>query len=145
MGIILESLKNTGKTGVHMKDSKGVTQLIYPILTIYVADYPEQCLVTCTKYGTCVKCCQTANNLGDNQLTTPQTKKWTLQVIDNAKKKSKGSISKFHEYCMERDVAGGIYTPFWKDLPFCDIHLTITPDILHQLYQGVFKHVVGWC
>jgi hypothetical protein len=145
MGIILKALKEAGKTGVYIKDSKGVTWLVYPILASYIADYPEQCLVTCTKYGTCPKCRQTANNLGDDQLAPSQTQKWTHQVIDDAKKELKDSIPKFHEYCMKRYVAGGVYSPFWKDLPFCNIHLTITPDILHQLYQGVFKHVIGWC
>ncbi|KIM69876.1 hypothetical protein SCLCIDRAFT_87524, partial [Scleroderma citrinum Foug A] len=25
------------------------------------------------------------------------------------------------------------------------IHLSITPDIFHQLYQGMIKHMVTWC
>ncbi|KAJ7862263.1 hypothetical protein B0H14DRAFT_2349626 [Mycena olivaceomarginata] len=32
--------------------------------------------------------------------------------------------------------------PFWEDLPCVNIYLSITPDVLHQLYQGVIKHVV---
>ncbi|KAG1794519.1 uncharacterized protein BJ212DRAFT_1218035, partial [Suillus subaureus] len=35
--------------------------------------------------------------------------------------------------------------PFWLEFPHCDIHLAITSDVLHQLYQGVFKHMVEWC
>lgn len=28
---------------------------------------------------------------------------------------------------------------------FCGMHLSITSDMLHQLYQGVVKHMVDWC
>jgi hypothetical protein len=29
-------------------------------------------------------------------------------------------------------------------MPFFDIHLSITPDVLHQLWQGVFKYLAVW-
>ncbi|KIJ93874.1 hypothetical protein K443DRAFT_12554 [Laccaria amethystina LaAM-08-1] len=34
--------------------------------------------------------------------------------------------------------------PLWKNLPYAHIYRSITPDILHQLYQGVIKHLIGW-
>jgi hypothetical protein len=46
---------------------------------------------------------------------------------------------------MSFDVSGGVYQPFWQGFPLCNIHHAITPDVLHQLYQGVFKHIVDWC
>ncbi|THU96682.1 hypothetical protein K435DRAFT_663996 [Dendrothele bispora CBS 962.96] len=42
------------------------------------------------------------------------------------------------------DIAGGMFDPFWKDLPFTNIHDSITPDALHQLYQDVLVHLISW-
>ncbi|KAJ3826365.1 hypothetical protein F5880DRAFT_1441463, partial [Lentinula raphanica] len=45
---------------------------------------------------------------------------------------------------MKVDVAGGNYQPFWSGLPLADIHRCVAPDVLHQLYQGVLKHLIAW-
>jgi len=145
MKTVLEPLKKAGKEGVRMTSSNGDIRQVHPILTCYVADYPEQCLVTCTKYGTCVKCQRSADDLQNPKPGDPRTKQWTEKIILNAKKKSKGKPTAFHAECMANNVAGGVYSPFWQDFPYTDIHKCITPDVLHQLYQGIFKHLVGWC
>ncbi|KAF9061038.1 hypothetical protein BDP27DRAFT_1385440 [Rhodocollybia butyracea] len=51
------------RTGIEMVGGDGNVRKVYPLLCTYVADYPEQCLVTCTKYGTCPKCQRKANDL----------------------------------------------------------------------------------
>ncbi|KIY60854.1 hypothetical protein CYLTODRAFT_405817 [Cylindrobasidium torrendii FP15055 ss-10] len=46
---------------------------------------------------------------------------------------------------MEQNVNGNVDAPFWENLPYSNIHLSQTPDVLHQLYQGVVKYLVLWC
>lgn len=147
MKIILEPLKEAGRVGVMMESSDGSVRRVHPILTSYVADYPEQCLVTCSKYGTCPKCTTPADDLGE--LKSPRdpdrTSKWTLDIIEGGlQEHGSAQHRKFHQHCMENGVTGGVFAPFWKDFPFTDIHRITTPDVLHQLYQGVLKHLVGW-
>ncbi|EGO04250.1 hypothetical protein SERLA73DRAFT_26622, partial [Serpula lacrymans var. lacrymans S7.3] len=54
--IILEPLIKAGRKGMEVTGGDGAVRKLDPILACYVADYPEQCLVTCSKYGTCPKC-----------------------------------------------------------------------------------------
>ena len=145
MRVILEPLKDAGKNGVKMRSSNGDVRQVHPVLACYVADYPEQCLVTCSKSGTCVKCLQEAEQMQEPETGDRRTGKWTLDAIAKARKSANGSAYRFHKECMEQNITGGVYVPFWKDLPFTDIHMAVTPDVLHQLYQGVFKHLIGWC
>lgn len=145
MRLVLEPLIDAGKKGVEMVSSDGAVRDVFPLLTCYVADYPEQCLVTCTKYGTCPKCQSQADQLQEVTAAEPRDQKWTTAIIENAKVKADGNHKIFHDTCMSSQVAGSVYKPFWYDFPLCDIHKSITPDVLHQLYQGVFKHLVRWC
>lgn len=145
MRTVLESLIPAGEKGIELTSSNGDVRLVFPVLSCYVADYPEQCLVTCTKYGTCVKCKAKATQLGNKEPCESRTQSWTESVLQEGQAKANGTQRAFYTHCMGLDVAGTVYRPFWQGFPFTDIHRAITPDVLHQLYQGVFKHLVAWC
>ena len=49
----------------------------------------------------------------------------------------------FHLACREAGLKP-IYHPFWEKFPLADIFMSITPDILHQLLQGMVKHLIQW-
>ncbi|EGO03636.1 hypothetical protein SERLA73DRAFT_26596, partial [Serpula lacrymans var. lacrymans S7.3] len=58
MKIILDPLKKAGRDRIEVVGGDGAVRKVYPVLACYVANYPEQCLVTCSRYGTCPKCKQ---------------------------------------------------------------------------------------
>jgi hypothetical protein len=137
-------LKEAGRTGIEVFGGDGLVRMVFPILACYIADYPEQCLVSCTKYGTCPKCKAKADKLAEIQKHARRTQQWTTHVINEANINTNTNAS-FCSKCMSQDVAGAIFEPFWLGFPHCDIHMSITLNVLHQLYQGVFKHIVEWC
>ncbi|KAF8870084.1 hypothetical protein BD779DRAFT_1456037 [Infundibulicybe gibba] len=139
MGKILASLVEAGKTGVEMVCADGFVRLIYPILAAYVADYPEQCLVSCCMENCCPRCTVDPNNHGNS---TPSPDRDVPSTLETLYAQEHGcEPEKF-----TRDGIRAIYKPFWRNLPHCNIFGCFTPDLLHQLHKGFFKdHIVKWC
>ncbi|KAJ7889339.1 hypothetical protein B0H14DRAFT_2561838 [Mycena olivaceomarginata] len=66
-----------------------------------------------------------------------------FRAVLEALQKADGNATEFTRACVEAGIKP-IYHPFWEDLPYVNIFLSITSDVLHQLYEGVIKHVVAW-
>lgn len=137
---ILHPLERAGREGVVMVSGDSLTRLCFPILAVYVGDYPEQVLVTLVKTGKCAVCDAPRNRIGDLESTgSPRD----IRPIRAALKKISRGPAKFARACLAAGIKP-IQNPFWLDLPFVNIYDSITPDILHQMYQGVLKHVINW-
>ncbi|KAH8094594.1 hypothetical protein DFH11DRAFT_1555464 [Phellopilus nigrolimitatus] len=141
---ILEPLEKAGREGVDMVGGDGDIRRVFPILACYPADYPEQCLVTCVKSGGCPKCYRVRGNIGDPGISELRTAQKTLDIIEYALTHPRRA---FHTVCQdpEHGLNGHVFNPFWANLPYTNIHISITPDVLHQLHGGVFKHILEWC
>ena len=97
-------------------------------------------LVTGIKSTECPKCDVSSKEQGDPKAPSNPRDIYTVR---DALAKVSGNIREFKNACKEARIKP-IFHPFWEQLPFVDIFQAITPDILHQLHQGVFKHVVSW-
>ena len=51
--------------------------------------------------------------------------------------------TEFTKACADEGVKP-VQCVFWKDSPFINIYSSIVPDILHQLFQGILKHLIAW-
>ncbi|KAJ6508168.1 hypothetical protein C8R45DRAFT_1050452 [Mycena sanguinolenta] len=124
------SLKDAGREGVKMDCADGVVRKTYLIIDAYIADYPEQCLVCCCGESSCPGCTCSPKCRGH---TTPAPWRCPEEVLRILAEQSNG----------ERPVEFGeqnlrAINPFWKDFPHCNIFRSMTPDLLHELHNGVF-------
>ncbi|KAH8980428.1 hypothetical protein EDB86DRAFT_3236727 [Lactarius hatsudake] len=136
---LLAPIASHGEMGIAMMSGDGVWRWCHPIFAVFVGDYPEQVLVTCTFNDWCPKCVVHHNNLGDYSRSP-------LRDYDKASEAfllADGDVHTFHSACRETGLKP-IFHPFWEALPLTDIFVSITPDILHQMLQGVMKHLVKW-
>ncbi|KAG2052203.1 hypothetical protein BDR06DRAFT_1057757 [Suillus hirtellus] len=132
MALLLQPLIGAGNDGVEMVCADS---WVHP----YVADFPEQCLVSCCKENRCPKCLVAANDQGDALNSAMRDPESTKEILHKRK------IGQ-HPPEFEANGLRAVYKPFWADLPHADIFLAFTPDLLHQLHKGVFKdHLVKWC
>lgn len=139
MGQILHPLIAAGKQGVEMVCADGKVRIVFPILAAYIADHPEQCLVVCCRQNHCPKCLCVPKRRGENIFSDPRDPLRTRTIL--RQKEQGGRPRPF-----KKEGLTPVFHPFWASLPHADIFACITPDILHQLHNGIFKtHLVNWC
>ena len=142
MEFLLQDIVIPGTEGVNMRSGDGVVRSCHPIYAIYVGDYPEQTQAATVKKGQCPTCQIEPGELGAH----PYSEDEPPPFYDL------GKILEVHKYPDHRDwptrceEAGvkPVFRPFWETLPYADPFLSITPDILHQIHQGIFKHLISW-
>ena len=139
MECVLALIASCEEVGVAMMSADGIWRRCHPILAAYVGDYPEQALVTCTYNGRCSKCQVPHDQLGEYRVFPPHVQSDAVNTYHLAN----NDISAFRKACRETGFKP-VLRPFWVSHRFTDIFLSITPDILHQMLQGVMKHVIKW-
>ncbi|KAI5997114.1 hypothetical protein EDD15DRAFT_2387049 [Pisolithus albus] len=103
-------------------------------LAAYIADYPEQVLLSCLVQGWCPLCTNMSNHL-DGGNGVPCSREHAEYCIH---------AFAFSELWDQYGIVGDL-TPFTNDFPHADIYKLLTPDLLHQIIKGVFKdHLVTW-
>jgi hypothetical protein len=141
---ILKPLEPAGIEGIWMSSGAGHLYRAHPVLAAFIGDYPEQLLVTLGLNGDCPRCPKDRNNLGEYDDDTEINA--SLRDLDkafNALHTFDTDASQFLQACASIRIKP-TPRPFWLNLPFLNIYRSITPDILHQMHQGVMKHVIQW-
>ncbi|KAI8994099.1 hypothetical protein BD414DRAFT_513707 [Trametes punicea] len=131
---VTQPLVAASRDGITLMSGDRVARRGHPILAIYVGDYPEQT-------GDCPKCPTDKASMGnDTNISRPFRP--LADVLDALATIEEGPRA-YTTACRKVGIKP-LYHPFWETLPYTNIFYAITPDLLHQLYQGVMKHLVAW-
>jgi hypothetical protein len=140
MNHILEPIEDIGVPGLPLTSGIGVVYHAHPIFAAFVGDYMEQILVTGVKFGECPQCDIDHNLMGEDdenhQLRDMDSVLDALELFDV----DPVAFTKACKACGIKPIIGA----FWKKFPYANIFRSITPDLLHQGYQGLIKHLISW-
>ncbi|KAG2743481.1 hypothetical protein P692DRAFT_201886479 [Suillus brevipes Sb2] len=125
-----------------LPDGDGAVRRGHPLFVCFVGDYPEQVLVTGVKTMTCPNCDVPSDELGSSAGDVNFQPQDLAAVLDALTTLDDSGVA-FVRACAEAGIKPIIH-PFWEPLPMVNIFESITPDILHQLYQGLVKHLLAW-
>ncbi|KAJ7743425.1 hypothetical protein B0H14DRAFT_2637464 [Mycena olivaceomarginata] len=139
MSYILAPLKTTRVTGMLLTSGDGVTRRGHPIYATFVGDHPEQCLATAVKTGECPTCEVPRDELGEETKSPLRDLENILSALDALDE----GPTIYAQACAEAGIKP-IFHPFWEGLPYTNIFSSISSDVLHQLYQGIVKHLISW-
>ena len=139
MQTLLGLIASLGESGLPIMSGDGIWHQCHPILANFIDDYPEQVLVTCTYYGECPKCQVPRDQLGEYNSFASRDYGKVLDTYALAN----SDIHEFHAECKANGIKP-VFRPFWESLPELNIYASVTPDVLHQLLQGVMKHLIAW-
>jgi len=137
---MVQPLKPAGETGTLMSSGDGSTRRVFPIFACFVGNYPEQVLVTGCKTGDCPRCPTKRAGLGQPE---DHYQYRDLEKVLEALSMFDDDPGGYASRCADAGIKLIVH-PFWESLPYSNIYLAITPDVLHQLYQGVMKHLISW-
>ena len=139
---ILQPLIAAGNSGVFMTTATGDVHRVHPVFASFIGDYPEQVLTTCSIYSDCPRCGTTTGDMGDfnpDNMRAPRSLDKFLDILDSFHLDPAGFLQ-----AASHIRAKPVPLPFWLGLPHLNIFQSITPDVLHQLYQGVVKYLKTW-
>ncbi|KAG1846300.1 hypothetical protein C8R48DRAFT_750603 [Suillus tomentosus] len=137
---VLAPLEHAGLEGINMCTGDGALRRRHPLFASFVGDYPEQLLATGIKFGDCPKCDVEKDDTESNTVQLHLRK--IGEVLDALTALDQGNLA-FVRACAAVGIKPVIH-PFWEKLLFANIFQSVTPDVLHQLYQGLVKHLLAW-
>lgn len=145
LDIVLSPLKIAASVGIMMSDPVGNLRYCFTPLASWIADTPEESLLSATSSKVSPVTTATSKQFGDSFRHPPRTGQSTLASIRTVC--AQDDISDFKPFLKAIRALGlnGVLEPFWKGWPCSDPSDFITPEPLHHFHRMSWDHDAKWC
>lgn len=145
LDIVLRPLKIAATVGIMMSDPIGNLRYFYTPLVAYIADTPEQSLLSCTSIAASPVSIATSKQFGDNTIHPLRTGDQTRNEIHAiCAKCDPDDFIKFLKFAKSSGL-NGVCDPFWIDWPLSEPASFLKPEPLHHFHKFFFDHDLKWC
>ncbi|KAJ1299307.1 hypothetical protein OPQ81_011828 [Rhizoctonia solani] len=131
-------LQEASEKGIEMWCPDSRLRHIYPCVAAFTVNWPKQNLHCCTLEGGC-PICKTAyedRRKLDDEAELHKQEETLLMLRQYIVTQNEVHI---------KELGLKPVWPWWGDIPDINLSTCITPDLLHQAYQGIFKtHLIRW-
>ena len=145
VSLVMQNLKMACKNSEVMSDPNGHLHVVHTPLIAWIADYPEQLLITCTSSRNSLIFTATVERFSDPTSAPPRFRQQTLDAIKQAYTACDpcDNIAAFYKVCLVLCLSG-IVKYFWEDWGNACPSQFLTPDTLHAWHKFFFDHCVHW-
>ncbi|KAG8742846.1 hypothetical protein FRC10_000825 [Ceratobasidium sp. 414] len=133
---LFEELRVASKEGVEALCADGRYRRAYLIVAGLSLDFEEQVLMSGIISSGCPKCRQGFHGRGSGKLGPLRTNHETLCAMH-------ARLENGNRHQCDELGLHPIW-PWWANIPYMNFAACLMPDILHQLHQGMLRHLLWW-
>jgi hypothetical protein len=142
---IVEPLKTAARIGIMMSDPVGNLRYCFTPLVGFIADMPEERLVSCVAANASPITMATQWQFGDAFRHEPRMGSTTLaKLAEISSKVNPESVEGYLKEASKHNL-NGVDRPFWRDWALAEPSNFLTPEPLHHLHKFFWDHEMRWC
>ncbi|KIJ11317.1 hypothetical protein PAXINDRAFT_15784 [Paxillus involutus ATCC 200175] len=145
LDVVLSPLKVAASVGIMMNDPVGNLHYCFIPLASWIADTPEESLLSVTSPKVSHVTTATSKQFGDNFRHPSRTGELTLTAINTVCAQYPPSDFKPFLKAIKQFGLNGVIEPFWKGWALSDPSEFLTPEPLHHFHHMFWDHDVKWC
>ena len=145
LSIVLSPLKTAAAVGIMMNDPAGNLRYCFTPLVLWIADTPEESLLSGTGPKASPVTTATSKNFSDAFRHPPRTAETMLAAILTACQKYSPTDYKNFLKIAKQLFLSGVIEPCWKGWMLSDPSRFFNPEVLHHFHRMFWDHNVQWC